>query len=1065
MNKFILFTTLCCCIWTSAQFTVKGTVVDENGKNPLAGVLVDAQGTAVITDQHGYFSIQVPDVRMKITWRSAGYEPKEMVVTLPLTSPLLVILQPKTTHIEEVSITTGYQKIPKERATGAFSTVSSELLTKQITTNIMERLPVVANGILVDQNTGDTAQLMVRGISTIRGPKNPLIILDDFPYEGNLSNINPEMIASVTVLKDAAASSIWGARAANGVIVINTKKGKFDQPLNVQFTANTTISDKPDLSDLKQMSSSDFIDVEEELFNRGFYDSDINSPNHPVLTPVVDLLNRANKGEISVEEAQRQISVLRGLDVRNDYRKYMYTPSLKQQYALNLSGGSSNFTWFSGIGYDNNTGNLSEKFERMNFRLQNTWKPNRVITLSTGVTYNNLTGQSGRTGYGSVTVNGLWQLPYLQIADASGNALSVFREYDQRYKESLTGSGLLDWNYYPLNDWRHAMTNTSSADLILSAVLQYKIFKGLEAELRYQYQRTDREERTLNDEQSYYTRNYINGFSYYDSDGTLKSRIPKGGILDDFNALATTNNLRGQLNYQYVSENHDITAIAGTEVRTTNTISKQTRSYGYDSNRKTAMSVNYLTPYQHFITGTSDYNSNRDMMNERNTNFVSLYANAAYSYAKKYTLSGSVRRDASNLFGLTTNDQWNPFWSAGMSWKLSDENFYPFSWLPELKLRGSYGFSGNIDPAMVAVTTIIYDAVPSVYTGTGTARIDRHYNPGLRWETMRMINLGLDFATTNKRLSGSVDFFTKKGSNLFGPASLDYTTGIFSMLMNVAGMKGHGIDVELHSRNIQRGSWHWDTLLNFSTYQDKVTDYYVPNTFASNYVGVSGNSVPISGSVGLPVYSIFAYKWAGLDPETGDPRGYLNGEVSKDYTAITGSEQGVEQLQFFGSAIPTVYGSFINSFACKGFSLDVGVSYKLGYWFRRNSIQYTQLLSNRSGHSDFAGRWLKPGDEVITNVPSLIYTTDSARDQFYSGSSALVEKGDHIRLNYINLGYELVQGRVLNFPFSSFRLYCAISNLGILWSANRYGLDPDFSFGANTLKPTKTYSIGFTIKF
>ena len=1059
---------LCCwCSWISAQYTVNGTVVDEEGGAPLSGILISLQGITdtKITDHHGNFSIEVPVPQLKITFRGGGYESKEMIVKLPLKKPFIVILRPKITSVEEVSITTGYQKIPKERATGAFSTVGSELLTKQITTNIMERLPAVANGILVDQTTSDAAQLMVRGLSTMQGPKNPLIILDDFPYEGNLSNINPEMVASITVLKDAAASSIWGARAANGVIVINTKKGKFDQSLNVQFTANTTISDKPDLSYLKQMSSSDFIDVEQELFNRGFYDSDINSPNHPVLTPVVDLLNRARTGQISVEEAQRQISVLRGVDVRDDYKKYMYTPSLKQQYALNLSGGSSNLSWFSGIGYDTNTGNLSEKFDRMNFRLQNTWKPNKVITLSTGVTYNNLTGQSGRTGYGGITVNGLWQLPYLQFADASGNALTVFRGYDQRYKESLTGSGLLDWNYYPLNDWQHAITNTSSADLILSSALQYKILKGLEVELRYQYHRTDREERTLNDEQSYYTRNYINGFSYYDSDGTLKSRIPRGGILDDFNALTTTNNLRGQLNYQYVSGDHDIMAIAGTEVRTTNTMNKQTRSYGYDSNRQTTLSVDYLTPYPHFITGTSDYISNRDIMNEQNTNFVSLYTNAAYSYAKKYIISGSIRRDASNLFGLTTNDQWNPFWSAGMAWKLSDENFYPFSWLPELKLRGSYGFSGNIDPSMVAVTTIIYDAVPSVYTGTGTARIDRHYNPSLRWETMKMINLGLDFETLNKRLSGSVDFFRKKGSNLFGPASLDYTTGIFSMLMNVAGMKGYGFDVELHSRNIQRKSWWWDTVLNFSTYYDKVTDYYVPNTFASNYVGTSGSSVPISGSVGLPVYSIFAYKWAGLDPETGDPQGYLNGEVSKDYTAITASEKGIEDLQFFGSAIPTIYGSFINSFAYKGFSLDVGISYKLGYWFRRNSIQYTQLLSNRNGHSDFAERWQKPGDEVFTDVPSLIYTTDSARDQFYSGSSVLVEKGDHVRLNYINLGYEIPQGKRMNFPFSSLRLYCVVSNLGILWSANRRGLDPDFSFGSNTLKPVKTYSIGFNIKF
>lgn len=1068
MNKFLFATALCCFgSWIAAQYTVTGTVVDEHGNTPLAGILINPKGLseAALTDRQGRFSLKVPGSRVSLMFRGPGYDPQEVAVNLPLDAPLKVILVPKTSTIEEISLTTGYQKIPKERATGSFSTVNSSVLSKQVTTNIMERLPAAANGILVDKTTNDTPQLMVRGLSTLQGPKNPLIILDDFPYEGSLSNINPEMIASVTVLKDAAASSIWGARAANGVIVITTKKGRFGQPLSVEFTANTMMSDKPDLSYIRQMATSDFIDVEEELFSQGYYNSAINSPSHPVLTPVVDLLNRAQKGQISAEEAQRQIALLRQTDVRDQYRKYMYTPSLNQQYALNLSGGSSTLSWTAGLGYDHNTGNLSEKYERMNFRLQNTWKPTERFSFSAGMMYADASTRSGRTGYGGVRMSGQWQVPYMQFADAAGNPLVVFSVYDQRYKESLAESGLLDWNYYPLTDWQHSVTDGSSSDLILSSALQYRIFKGLEAELRYQYQRTDRADQTLNDEESYTARHYINNFAYYDSAGILKWRVPKGGILDRYNMLTTVNNVRGQLNYRYASAFHEVSAIAGAEVRETEAVSSQTRDYGYNNIRKSSQSVDYLNPYLQFVSGASDFIINPRGINERNTNFVSLYANAAYTYAKKYTLSGSIRRDASNLFGLNTNDQWNPFWSAGMAWKLSDESFYPFMWLPTLKLRGSYGFSGNIDPAMVAVTTIIYDNYPSTYTGTGMARIDQHYNPNLRWETMRMVNIGLDFASLNSRISGSVDFFKKKGSNLFGPASLDYTTGIFSMLMNVAGMQGHGIDVELRSHNITGRTLQWDTVLNFSTYRDEVTDYYVPNTFANNYVSTSGTTQLISGKAGLPVYSIFAYKWAGLDPQTGDPQGYLDGAVSKDYTSITGSEKGIEDLKYFGSAIPTTYGSFINTFGYGRFSLDVGLSYKLGYWFRRNSIQYTQLLTNRIGHSDFGERWQRPGDEAFTNVPSLIYTSNSPRDQFYSGSEVLVEKGDHVRLQYLNLGYEFPVNSSATIPFSSLRIYGAVSNLGILWRANRRGLDPDYSFGTNTLKPVPSYTLGFNLKF
>lgn len=1050
-----------------AQQGVAGTVVEETGRTPLAGILVSSKlaKAASLTDKAGKFMLHAKASRIKILFSGQGYEPQEVTVNLPLQEPLQVVMLPKTATIEEVNLSTGYQKIPKERATGAFSTVSSQLLGQQVTTNIMERLPAVANGLTVDYTTSDTPQLMVRGLSTIQGPKNPLIILDDFPYEGNLNNINPDMVASVTVLKDAAASSIWGARAANGVIVITTKKGRFGQPMSVEFTANTTLSDRPDLSYIRQMSSTDFIDVEQELFNRGFYNSDINSPSHPVLTPVVDLLNQVKKGLLSMEEAQRQIGVLRQADVRDQYRKYMYAPGYKQQYALNLSGGSSKLSWISGLGYDKNTGNLSEEFERTNFRLQNTWKPSDKFSFSAGAFYTKTEDRSGRTGYGNVKVNGTWQIPYLQFADDRDHPLVVYSNYDQRYKESLNGKGLLDWNYYPYSDWQHSVATANSAELILNASAHYKVVKGLDAEVRYQYQRTDRNNNTLFDEQSYYARNYINSFAYYDSSNNVKWRVPKGGILDKSTSITTVNNIRGQLNYNYSSDDHEISAIAGAETRETQTANDQSRLYGYDAIRKSAMSVDYLNKYPNFVTGNMDYILNRQSMQEINTRFVSLYANAAYTFEKKYTLSGSIRRDASNLFGLKTNDQWNPFWSAGLAWKLSDERFYPLSWLPNLKLRASYGFNGNIDPSMVAVTTIVYDPSPSTYTGTGMARIDQYYNPNLRWETSRIINMGLDFSSKNNRISGSVDYFTKKGSNLFGAAPLDYTTGITTMLWNVAGTKGHGIDIELKTRNISNGSFAWNTLLNFSTYHDEVTQYYLPNTFASNYVNATGAMVPISGTEGLPVYSIFAYKWAGLDPVTGDPRGYLNGEISKNYAAITGSEKGIEDLQYFGSALPTTYGSMINSFSYHQFSVDIALNYKFGYWFRRNSINYTNLLSNRVGHSDFSDRWQKPGDEAFTDVPSLIYTTNSSRDAFYNGSSVLVEKGDHVRLQYLNLGYELTKNKWAGLPISSLRLYCSVNNLGILWRANKHQLDPDYSWGAHSLKPVATYSIGFHLKF
>lgn len=1043
-----------------SSIDVKGRVLDEN-RQPLVGASVKIKGTnrIVVTNEKGEFSFNGVDETAVLFFSFVGLESKEMPAKKDMGDIKLVEV---TSKLGEVSVTvnTGYQSLPKERATGSFSTVNNNTLSKQVTTNILERLPAMANGITVNKGITGEDQIMIRGISTINGPKQPLIILDDFPYEGNLGNINPNMVENVTVLKDAAAASIWGARAANGVIVITTKKGKENQPVKIDFTANVSLIGKPDLSYIRQISSAEFIEVEQQLFSQGFYDSNINSPAHPVLTPVVDLLNKAKKGLIKPEQAQQQIANLKQIDMRDQYQKYMYQNSFNKQYALNLSSGSKNLLWASTIGYDDNTGNLNEKYHRLNVRLQNIWKPTEKLSLTTGLFFTQANSQSGKNSYGSITMSGNWQVPYLQFADNNGNAVVMPSIYDQNYKESLAGIGLLDWNYYPLNNWQYSTTKSNSTETILQTAIGYKIIKGLNAELKYQYQRTQNLDNTLFDENSYYARNYINNYAVVNSDGSITFAVPKGGVLDKSNSLTGTHNLRGQLNYNYSWLKHSITAIGGGEIRETGNQYEGNRYYGYNTHNLTANSIDFSSQYPSFVTGDRDYIPRGQSMREKNTRFVSIYTNAAYTYNQKYTISGSVRRDASNLFGLKTNDQWNPFWSAGFGWNVSDENFYSFPWLPYLKLRGSYGFNGNIDPAMVAATTIIYDPEPSILTGSAMARIDQYYNPNLKWETSRIINLALDFATQNQRVSGSIDFFTKKGTNLFGTAPLDYTTGITTMLWNVAGMKGRGLDLELKTVNINSQAFKWNSILNFSIYHDEVTDYYRQNTFASDFVSTTGAMLPVTGIKGLPVYSIFAYPWAGLDSETGDPKGYLNGEVSKDYSAITGSEKGIEDLTYFGSAIPTYYGSFTNSLNYRNFGIDIGITYKFGYFFRRNSINYTNLFVSRRGHSDYEKRWQKPGDETVTYVPSNRYASNSARDQFYNGSSVLVEKGDHVRVQYINLSYELRKENLHKLPVKSLQLYVSINNLGIIWRANNQNLDPDYSWGDFSLRPTTSFSLG-----
>ncbi len=535
--------------------------------------------------------------------------------------------------------------------------------------------------------------------------------------------------------------------------------------------------------------------------------------------------------------------------------------------------------------------------------------------------------------------------------------------------------------------------------------------------------------------------------------------IPKGAIEDRTETLTEIHNLRGQLNYSRTWGQHQLSALAGADGRRAAAQAASQRLYGLNENNLTTAAIDYVNAYPNLATGSYLNIERGESLIKRATNFVSYFGNAAYTYGRRYTLSGSFRRDASNLFGLNTNDQWNPFWSLGAAWEISAENFYAVAALPYLKLRASYGFNGNIDPAMVAVSTIAYDYRSSTYTGTGMARIDNYYNPNLRWETSGMLNLGLDFSARNNRLAGSVDLFQKDSKDLFGPELLDYTTGVGYMLTNVASMRSYGIDASLRALLVDRAV-SWRSTVNLSTFRDKITEYYLTNKPGAAFVSNSGG-VPISGIVGRSVYAVFGYRWAGLDPQTGDPRGYLNGEISKDYAKLTGMETTIDDLQYFGSALPTVYGSMTHTIGWKNLSLDLAVSYKLGYWFRRSALNYSNLYNSWNGHSEYAQRWQKPGDEQFTDVPSETFLPNATRDNFYNGSTALIEKGDHIRWKYITLTYKMLPNALLK----ELNLFINVTDLGILWRANKNGLDPDYHLGRNPLAPPSVFSVGLRTKF
>jgi len=1051
-------------IVTNAQVgnTLKGQILSADDLRPIKEAYVEVKHKTIrtLTDKEGDFSLQGVAIYDTLIISHIGYESQQFIVSS--FSVVSIRLTKAAKELEEVALSTGYQKIPKERSTGSFTQIDNKLFNEQVGTNILERLKYISNGVTYFPNRVQTVagdQLIIRGISTLTmSIQKPLIIVDNFEYQGDLNNINPNDVENITFLKDAAAGSIWGAKAANGVIVVTTKKSRYNQKTKIELNTNITIAENPDLFYYKNISSSDLIDVEKYLFSQNYRLSDTLSPLHTPFSPVYEILLKQRNGQISESEANVQIDALRTQDVRNDFLKYLYRKAVNQQYAISLRGGSDNISWVLSAGFDRNLSDLDAQYNRANFRLDNLYKIAKNLEINTSVYYTQSKSITGRPAYGSIqTVTG--SLPgYTKLADDNGNALPLYTRYRQGYIDTLGGGKLLDWTFYPLEDYKHAKNRTQLRDINAVIGFNYRLSNWLNIDFKYRYEKQQVEIQTLNNDKSYITRDLINSFSQIDpSTGGVKYIIPNGAILDQGYTTITAQNIRGQLNFNRQWGIHSLTAIAGSDINETANSSNLYRTYGYNSDILTFVNVDYTSQYPNLIYGGSSWIPNPAIFDKTNTRFVSFYGNASYVLHNKYAISGSMRRDASNLFGVDMKDKWKPLWSVGASWNISDELFYHLKKISKLRLRVTYGYQGNIDPSKVGATTFIYYSA-NAYTSTPSGGIQTFINPDLKWEQTRVLNTALDFSTKKNRISGSVEYYHKNITDLYGPSVIDPTTGLgtSTIIKNVGNMKGSGLDVHITTRNIDKG-FKWITDFIFNTYKDKVTKYYYNDSSlkASQLVGFGG------GLEGYSPFSLIVYKWAGLASLTGDPQGYIGGHVSKDWISITGSGSTKDDIKYIGSRLPTIFGSIGNIFRWKNISLTARLTYKFKYHFLRESISYSSLISGLHGHADYALRWQQPGDEKKTFIPSFVYPANSARDAFYSNSEILVEKGDHVRFQYLNLGYDIGKDKIKKLPVEHITFYGVINNLGIIWRANKKGIDPDYS----SVPLSRAYSVGIKASF
>lgn len=1039
---YILFLVVFLMSTAALAQSISGQIVDTGGQ-PIEGATIRMTSSLVSTlsDHRGRFTLtelMLPDT-LKVT--SIGYTAFSMVIE-EFTEPIVVALESDDTKIQEVVVQTGYYSIPQERATGSFVQIDNGLLNRSPGSNILERLEGVVSGLqFVEPHATEAGGIRIRGLSTIESDTRPLIILDDFPYEGDINAINPNDVESITVLKDAAAASIWGARAGNGVIVINTKQGRFHQPTQVSFSGNVTRGNKPDLFySQNYLPAPTVMQIHKENFERGAY----REQNQTYIPSYVELLIKRRDGKISEEEFMEQEYNMQTADLRKDVMDYLYQNSIHQNYALNVRGGGDRYHYALSAGHDEiKSYVIGNKNRRLSLKLQNTFQVFPHVELTAGISYSKSDAETNgirHSELGLFSPGSSSSFIYDRLMNVDGTPGVTYSNYRQAYREEIGQTeGFLDWQYRPLDEIRLADNTSGSQELHFHSSVNYRFLNDFRIQGSYRHERSSSWSRSYYDSDTYHVRNNVNRFTQ--ADGT---RIfPYNGILELGQPITgITHAGRMQVDYNASwGKDHVLAALAGAEARQRVVQIMPGQSlYNYNDELGTGETrYDFVTRWPVRPTGTSVIYPivNATQVPSRMTNReLSYFGNASYTYLDRYIMSGSMRWDGSNLLGVKTNQRGIALWSLGTSWDISKESFYNVTWIPYLRFRATYGSAGNIDKSQSHLPTI------RISTNSITNLIRANLTPGnpsLRWEQVNTVNLGLDWRMISNRFSGSIEYYNKHAKHLLGDNMMDPTTGVgASFKINYANLRTQGWDLTLRGHIIE-GPFEWNTTLLGSYTYNRVTNYSGP-VQSSTQKYFTHHPVEAGSSVDL----VYTAPWHGLDNQTGFPLVMIDGVAVADYSESFYTFFTKNDFMVSGVRIPPFFGSMGHQWSYKNVELDVMVNYKFGHVFRRASMApaLEYLTTAPVYHMDYFKRWEQPGDEQHTFVPAYSDNTIHESIAYYNYSEVLITRGDVIRLQHISLGYSwsLRQGKNLR----NLYLRMHAKNLGVLWKANKFGIDPDY---------------------
>lgn len=1061
------------CVLAQQSTQVRGRVIDENGE-PIIGAAVvvksnPTKGTA--TDINGEFVLQNvalnKNEQLQISF--FGYKTKEV----PVSPNVSVQLEPDSEFLDAV-VVTGMTTMDKRLFTGAADRLDAEKVQISGLPDISRGLEGRSAGVSIQNVSGTfgtAPKIRVRGATSILGSSKPLWVVDGVVMENvtevdasdlssgdattlissAIAGLNSEDIESFNILKDGSATSIYGARAMAGVIVITTKKGQAGVS-RVNYTGEYTWRMIPSYSNFNIMNSQDQMGVYQELEQKGWLGNSrlTNASESGVYGKMYQLIN---SGQLPNTTEGRN-AYLREAEFRNtDWFSKLFQNTIMHSHSVSISSGSEKASYYASVSALFDPGwSKTSKMSRYTANLNTTYNvfKNFSINLISNASYRKQLAP-GTLGSSIDYVTG-----------------EVKRDFDiNPYSYAMNTSRVLDpdefytRNYAPFNILHELENNQIGLNVFdtkFQGELKYKPVKGLDlsalAAVRYSGASQEHKIKDDSNQAQAYRAAYTttirdnNSFLYKDPDyvyAVPETVLPVGGIYNrtDNRMLAYDFRLSATYNTT-IKTKHIINLYGGME---TNRIDREQtwfRGWGLQYN---AGEIPFYD-YHVFKKGQEDNSAYYTMENTHYRN-AAFFFNGTYSYAGRYSINGTVRYEGNNALGKTTRSRWLPTWNVSGAWNVHEEKFFEALTpaVSHLSLKASYSLTAE-RPAVtnaLAILTSYSTWRPSAGTGETGMTIDSPENSELTYEKKHELNLGMDIGFIDNRINLALDWYKRDNFDLIGLATTQGLGGFVNKYGNIANMKSHGIEITLSTKNIQTKNFSWTTDFIFSHMKNEVTKYKT-STWAFNLVQGTGYS-----REGYPVNSVFSFDFQGLN-EDGIPT-FINENGELTTSDINFQErENFDHLVYSGPAEPTTVGSFGNIFRYKGLRLNAFITYSFGNVVRLDPVFSSSYTDLTSMPREFRNRWMVAGDENYTNIPAIVSTRQVQNDSqvgyaynAYNYSTARIAKGDFIRMKEISLTYDFPKKWTEKMNMSNLSLKLQATNLFLIYADKKLnGQDPEF---------------------